>query len=411
MHRARKPPIVIILLEKGAQTRPGLRMAKAGRTGSGRFKHALQTIHLWLGLLLAIPIIIIGLSGSALLLQREILAYSVPAATAEGQRATLEDLVAAAQKAAPENATPRSIVPPAYTGAPTTINFDMNGRPPRTRVHVDPVSGEVLGTEPVTNRGPILDFLIRAHAFLLLPAPIGFPMVGWMAGVMTFMAVSGLVLWWPRKGMWRHAFWMRKGSRGLRFHLEFHHVVGFWGSVILFVMGLSGLYLVYPDTFRQTTEMVLPSERSSRDSERQYAPGPAPLHADGAVTAALAAVPNTRAVNVQLPPTPDLPFVVHLETNEFRPKLPPILVTLNANTGEINFIDDPRRYSISDKFLNLQHTLHFGIGLGWAWKMLVFISGILPLALAITGLMIYVKRRAAKRPLSDAEAAVSQPAE
>ena len=112
-----------------------------------------------------------------------------------------------------------------------------------------------------------------------------------------------------------------------------------------------------------------------------------------------------------MPPTPDLPFVVHLETNELRPKLPPILVTLNARTGEINFIDDPRRYSISDKFLNLQHTLHFGIGLGWAWKLLVFISGILPLALGITGLMIYVKRRAVKRPLSEAEVAVTQPAE
>ena len=103
--------------------------------------------------------------------------------------------------------------------------------------------------------------------------------------------------------------------------------------------------------------------------------------------------------------------MVHLETTEFRPKLPPILVALNARSGEINFIDDPRNYSIGDKFLNLQHALHFGIGLGWLWKILVFISGILPLALAITGLMIYVKRRAAKRPLSEAEGAVTQPAE
>lgn len=383
----------------------------AGRSGNGRFKRVLQTVHLWLGLLLGIPIIIIGLSGSALLLQREILAYSVPAATASGQPAPLAEALASAQKAAPENATPRSIILPQSAGAPTTINFDMNGRPPRTRIHVDPVSGEVLGTEPVTNRGPILDVLIRAHAFLLLPAPIGFPMVGWMAGVMTFMAASGFVLWWPRKGMWRHAFWMRKGARGLRFHVEFHHVVGFWGSVILFVMGLSGLYLVYPDPFRKATEMVLPTERSFTEDDRAYTPGPAPLHADGALAAALAAVPDTRAINIQLPPTPDLPFVVHLETTEFRPKLPPILVTLNARSGEINFIDDPRRYSLSAKFLNLQHTLHFGIGMGWLWKVLVFISGILPLALAITGLMIYVKRRAAKRPLSEAEAAVSQPAE
>ena len=387
-------------------------MAKVRRTsGNGRFKRILQTIHLWMGLLVAIPIIVIGLSGSGLLLQREILAYSVPAATAAGEQASLVEMIAAAAKAAPENATARSILLSLYAGAPTSINFDNDGRPPRTRVHVDPVSLEVLGAEPVTNRGPVLDFLIRAHAFLMMPAPIGFPIVGWSAAALTFMAASGLVLWWPRKGMWRHAFWVRKGARGLRFHVEFHHVVGFWGSVILLVMGVSGLYLVFPETFRESVEVVLPTERAVGGGDRQYAPGPAPLHADGALEAALAAVPGTRAINIQLPPTPDLPFVVHLETLEFRPKLPAILVTLNAQTGEINFIDDPRTYSTGDKFLNLQHALHFGIGLGWVWKVLVFVSGILPLALAITGLVIYLKRRATKRLVPQVEGAVSQPAE
>ena len=386
-------------------------MAKTVRPGGGRFKRALQTVHLWLGLLLAIPIIIIGLSGSGLLLQREILAFSVPSATADGEHAPLVEIIVAATKAAPENATARSVILPPYAGYPTTVNFDTNGRPPRHQVHIDPVSLDVLRlSTAVVNRGPILDVLIRSHAFLMLPAWIGFPIVGWMAVVMTFMAVSGIILWWPRKTMWKHAFWIRKGARGLRFHVEFHHVVGFWGSVILFVMGVSGIYLVYPETFRESVEAVMPTGNSFNAGAREYAGGPAPLHADGAVAAALAAVPGTRPVNIQLPPTPDMPFVVHLETNEIRPKLPPILVAMNARTGEINFVDDPRSYSIGDKFLNLQHALHFGIGLGWLWKILVFISGILPLALAITGLMIYVKRRAAKRPLSEAEGAVTQPA-
>ena len=387
-------------------------MTKVGRTsGNGRFKRVLQTIHLWVGLIIAIPMIVIGLSGSGLLLQREVLAYSVPAATAQGEPASYVQMIAAAQKVVPDNVSARSILPSLYAGAPTSISFDNAGGPPRTRVHVDPVSLEILGTEAVTNRGPILSFLIQAHAFLLMPAPIGFPLVGWSAAVLTFMAVSGLVLWWPRKGMWRHAFWVRKGARGLRFHVEFHHAVGFWGSVVLLVMGVSGLYLVFPETFRESAEIVLPSERASSGADTQYAPGPAPMHADGAVEAALAAVPGTRAINIQMPPTPDLPFVVHLETLEFRPKLPAILVTLNAQTGEINFIDDPRTYSLSDKFVNLQHALHFGIGLGWVWKVLVFVSGILPLALAITGLVIYLKRRATKRLVPQPQGAVSQPAE
>jgi uncharacterized iron-regulated membrane protein len=365
-------------------------------------KRLLQTVHLWMGLLLALPIIVIGLSGSALLLQREILAYSVPGASTEGEHAKLAEVIASAQSVAPENATARSVVPPQFSGAPMTVNFDAGGRPPRTLVHVDPVSLDVLGTAPIVNRGPILDFLIQAHAFLMLPAWIGFPIVGWMAAAMTFMAVSGIVLWWPRKGTWRHAFWIRSGARGLRFHIEFHHVMGFWGSLILFAMGVSGLYLVFPETFRTSVEAVLPTEQYFGSSDRTYAPGQVPLDADGAIKAALTAVPNTRVTNVQLPPNADLPFVVHLETTEFGPKLPAILVTLNARTGEINFIDDPRTYSLGDRFLNLQHALHFGIGLGWIWKVLVFVSGILPLALAITGLVMWWKRRAVRAPVPQA---------
>jgi uncharacterized iron-regulated membrane protein len=370
----------------------------AGDDSSRRsFKRILQTIHLWMGLIMALPIILIGISGSGLLLQREILAYQVPAATPDGPQASLAQIIAAAQTTAPENATARNIVMPVYASSPVTVTFDTSGRPPRSLVHVDPVSLEILGAENnLTNRGPILDWLISAHAFLLMPAWIGFPIVGWMSVAMTFMAVSGLILWWPRKGMWRHAFWIRKGAQGLRFHVEFHHVVGFWGSAVLFVMGLSGIYLVFPDTFRKTVDAVLPTGQNFA-VERQYESGPAPLHADGALEAALAALPGTRPIQIQMPPNPDLPFVVHLEPAGFRPKLPPILVALNARTGEVNFIDDPTTYSIGDKFLNLQHALHFGIGLGWIWKVLVFISGILPLALAVTGAVMWWKRRSVKR--------------
>ena len=120
-------------------------------------------MHLWLGLLLAIPIIIIGLSGSGLLLQREILAFSVPSGDGRRRARASVEIIAAAQKAAPENATPRSMVLPPYAGYPTTMNFDTNGRPPRHQVHVDPVSLDVLRlSTSVVNRGPILDFLIWA---------------------------------------------------------------------------------------------------------------------------------------------------------------------------------------------------------------------------------------------------------
>ena len=74
---------------------------------------------------------------------------------------------------------------------------------------------------------------------------------------------------------------------------------------------------------------------------------------------------------------------------------------MDQNTGEVGYIDDPRQYAIGDKLLNAQHALHFGVGFGWIWKVLVFFSGVLPLFLAVTGVNIWwLKRRARQRVLT-----------
>jgi uncharacterized iron-regulated membrane protein len=85
-------------------------------------------------------------------------------------------------------------------------------------------------------------------------------------------------------------------------------------------------------------------------------------------------------------------------------------VTLNPATAEITFIDDPRRYGLRDRILNWSYAIHFAVGLPWIWKGLVFLSGLLPLLLAITGASIWWLRRRATRPMTAAEGVVA-PAE
>ncbi|HYM04021.1 MAG TPA: PepSY-associated TM helix domain-containing protein, partial [Stellaceae bacterium] len=115
----------------------------------------LQTIHLWTGLIVAIPLILIGLSGSALIVQREILIHSVPAATAQGERQSVAAIIAAAQPALP-NLTAARVDLPASAGYPAAVLFPTNERPARTiAVYVDPVSLKVLGTAGVAPRGPM----------------------------------------------------------------------------------------------------------------------------------------------------------------------------------------------------------------------------------------------------------------
>ena len=125
-------------------------------------------------------------------------------------------------------------------------------------------------------------------------------------------------------------------------------------------------------------------------------------------------VPNARARIVQLPDRDGRPIVVEMENTGFGPTTPPILVTLDPKSGDVGYIDDPRTYAIGDMILNSQHTLHFGIGMGLWWKIVVFLSGLLPLVLGITGVSIWWLKRRTRRHILipvTASAAAEVPAE
>jgi len=86
------------------------------------------------------------------------------------------------------------------------------------------------------------------------------------------------------------------------------------------------------------------------------------------------------------------------------------LVTFNEQTGDVGYVDDPRYYGNGGDGLNFQNVVHYGVGFGLVWKILVFVSGLLPLFFAVTGFNIWwIKRRVTRR--AAAAAAATAPAE
>ena len=370
------------------------RQAETAAKASPRlFRRVLQTIHLWVGLILSIPIILIGLSGSALLLQREILSLSIPAASATGQSQSIARIVAAAQSAEP-NLRANSVELPSSRGRPALVQFHSANRPPRNiEVYIDPVSLKVLGSSEIIRRGPVRDVLVTIHEYLMLPGHIGLPLVGWVAVVMTFMGLSGLILWWPKKGRWLGAFLVRRGARGLRLHLDLHHAAGIWGSVLLLTLSLSGIYLAFPQSVSETVRAVFPSHVVADDPAPGVPRYAAPTDPDQVFERAAAAVPDARVTTIQLPRTSDRPFMAQMETMGLGPSIPQITVAFDAKNGDVS-IDDPRTYTTANRVLNLLYALHFSVGMGGVWTFLVFLAGLLPLLLAFTGLNIWwLKRR------------------
>lgn len=365
---------------------------------SGRpIRNALFQIHLWLALILFLPMAVIGVSGSALLLQREILARSAPGAAAPGPRKPIPDIVAAAVREAPQDMTANRIELPRNDRASAAVRFTPKEEGAASiDVFVDPVSLKVLGREEVVERGPILAFLIGIHAFLAMPPPIGLPFVGWTGVIMTLMGLSGLVLWWPRRGEWKRGFLMRRGTRGFAFHYDLHRVAGIWGLLVFLAVSTSGVYLTFPQTIGPFVRAHFPGEDVTTEPRPGYAAVPGPIGAEQAIVQAMSAVGDARVTGMELPGEQDS-FVIEMEPQNLGPTQPHIQVVLDAKTAEVTYIDDPRAYSLREKALNWQHLLHFGIGLGLLWTVFVFVSGFLPLLLAVTGVTMWWKKRQARR--------------
>jgi uncharacterized iron-regulated membrane protein len=357
------------------------------------FRRGLLQVHLWLALILCLPMVVIGISGSALLLQREILSLMVPGAS-EGPRRTVPEIVAAAAQAAPQGLEASRIELPGSPGDSASVRFrPLNTEGPELDLYVDPVSLAILGQSEVVERGPILAFLITIHAFLALPPPIGLPFVGWNGVVMTFMGFSGLALWWPRKGQWRHGFFVRRGAKGWMLHHDLHRAVGIWGLLVFLAVSVSGIYLTFPQTIGPALRAVLPGSDVTTAPQPGYVPGTGPIGPEEAIVLAHAAIPNARVSGLELPSAePDADYVLDLEPQGMSPSQPGVLVVMSAQSAEITYIDDPRNYGFREKLLNWQHLLHFGVGLGWFWTILVFLSGLLPLLFAVTGITMWWKK-------------------
>ena len=340
--------------------------------------------------------ILIGLSGSALLLQREILWLSAPAVSGAGEAQSFTRIIEAAQATMPQ-VKANWLQLPQSSGSPASIQFVVSNRPNRTvEVLVDPVSLKVIGSSDLIRRGPIMAALVNLHEYLMMPGRIGLPAVGWTAVAMTFMGLSGIILWWPRKGRWLAAFLVKRGARGLRLHLDLHHAAGIWGLLVFLVLSISGIYLAFPQTVSSAAKAVFPDRTTEEGLLPPAFPKTWPIDTDEAVRIAKAAVPDARPVGIQLPRTPDRLLIVEMESMGLAPSIPRITVIFDPRNAGAIHIDDPRDYPKADRVLNLLYALHFGLGVSGVWTFLVFLAGLLPLLLAITGVTIWWKKRTAR---------------
>jgi len=386
------------------------------------FRNGLQKIHLWVGLALSIPFILIGVSGSLIVVFSELPKYSLPAATAKGEMQPMTSILAAALATAPERWRTSLIIVPQSAGQPAVVQLALpeGQRPPRGAGqnfvagvrYVDPVSLQVLEGSEIPRNGPVMRIMTMTHIALMAPAYYGMQTVGWMGVAMCLFGITGLILWWPAKGLWRQALWVKRHARGFRLNRDLHGAVGFWSLLVFMILSFSGVYLAFPVSVERAVKAIAPLESVFGEGKvdeaviATIADKNAPT-ADEVAKLALAAVPNSRLYSVQLPEAPGGISMVTLMPEPYGDGAPSISVFVGPGT-DVSSIVDPRSFSFAKRMLVWLRVMHYGLGLGIVWKVLVFLAGFLPLLFAITGLRMWQLKRVQRRSLPEALAAPAE---
>ena len=358
--------------------------------GASRWRRAWVQVHLWLGLTLGVIGTLIGLSGSVLVYDHEIdealnpQRYSI---TAIHYALPFDEYARRAAKALGEGVRPAGIRLPDFDDGPIIV-FARAVNGPFQRAYLDPGTGRVLDTATGQDW---LGFLHAFHESLTLRDYNGREMVGVVGVAMLISSLSGLYLWWPARGA-RASFAFRRGRTLSR---NLHYTFGFWSMVVLAVLSFTGAVIAFPDAARSVASWfgdVSPSPRGVRAAEASGAS----MGADEAVAIALNRLPNAALVGIGLPVGPRGAYRINLrEIGDTDPR-PASVVFIDPRTRAILQQADRNSRTAADRFLAWQRPIHEGSMGGSVWRALVFIGGLLPALLMVTGLMMWLATRRRK---------------
>jgi len=220
------------------------------------FRKALFQVHLWIGIAIGLYIVLLSITGSALVFRREMDAAVRPQAPpidASTQLLSKEQLTRAALEAYPGASVERIGGPQRRTALVRVVlqrdgeTFDRD---------FNALTGDDLGDPWPWKAEAILKLADLHDDLLLLEDRRGRFWNGVGSVLVTVLCITGAFIWWPGIKGWRRGMWVKWGASWPRLNFDLHSAMGFWFFAIIFIWSLSGIYLCFPDPFVAVVDRI-----------------------------------------------------------------------------------------------------------------------------------------------------------
>lgn len=258
-------------------------------------------------------------------------------------------------------------------------------------VFIDPYSGRIMGTRK-TNKY-FTQTVHQLHIRLLM-GETGSRILGVAGLLLVFLALSGVYLWWPLKRVT-----IATGKSWRRFNFDLHHAAGFYSSVFLLILALTGVMVSFSDYTVPAMYKITHSDAGDEDTESTPIPHARPISPDQAVATALATIPGTQLVSLVPPKGPTGSYRVAVHFPEDRTPGGRSVVFIDQFSGTVLSSESSRTAPAGTRLVNLNRALHTGDIGGLPTKIIGCLASLAVIVQVFSGLIMWWKRRApAQRP-------------
>jgi uncharacterized iron-regulated membrane protein len=358
-------------------------------------RKVILTVHLVLGLISAIFLIVLGLTGSVLAFERDIIHWSRPSlwyVTPQTRALSEDELVSTVHNAYP---TARVFAVRMYEARNLAQLMQLSDG---TIVYVNPYDGTILGdTVGLSNAEQTMLYAHRIHQ-ALVPEPESAPnltkagkLTVSIAGLLLCLQVPmGVFLWWRNKrtsitwkGPWFRAFG------------DAHHIIGICAAFFLVMQGFTGILI----GFDAGSSLLYGITRSSSPPKPQSWPSTPDPHKltilpDQVLATARRALPGATVSMIIVPARQNGSFTVMMRVPGETSETVHSTVTIDQYTGQVLNVRDYRKESAGYRLIRFNRSLHTGDIFGFPSRILLSLSSLALVAMTVTGLVIWRKKLA-----------------
>jgi len=225
-------------------------------------RRALFQIHLWTGVAVGVYMVFISITGSAVVFRRDLnqkLLGNIPAneVAADAKRLPVARLREEVQRLYPGYTITR-VAEARRRLAPSEVTMVKDGEILQERFN--PYTGADMGSAR-PRAVAVMEWFTDLHDNLLT-GETGRKVNAVGGALLCVLCISGLVIWWRASGAWYKGLLFNPRSGWKRINFDLHAALGFWGLLVLFLWGFTGIYFAFPEPFMRVVDYFEPPDQA-----------------------------------------------------------------------------------------------------------------------------------------------------